>query len=103
MARSSSLDAEAQAWAQHIASINQASHNPDTRGIVLRICVGCQNTGENIAWFTPPSVDRAWGFWMGSAPHRANIERTQSGVFGVGAALAPDGQTMHYVQMFGWY
>jgi uncharacterized protein YkwD len=103
MTRNSRLDAEAAAWARHLAATNLPGHNPSSSALTLGICLACVLTGENVAWSVPASVDFAWSFWLGSPDHRANVDRARPGEFGVGAALAADGQTMYFVQMFGWY
>jgi hypothetical protein len=70
LARSSTLDAEAQRWAEKLASEGQMYHRPS----IYAVSVGFRSGAENLAWHDDSiSASFAHDLWMSSSTHRRNM------------------------------
>lgn len=79
-----------------MASAELMSHNP---GTAWQIPGGANSWGENVA--VGYGVYSVTGAWIGSAGHRANIERSSFTHIGIGVACA--GGIPYYTQTFAGY
>jgi hypothetical protein len=100
MARSDRLDEAARDWARELAVRGGVPHGPYAAA-VADVCPSC-TAGENVAMQSPGSTAKAWEQWLGSPPHRANLDDRRGGFYGTGTAVAADGETTYYVHIFGW-
>ena len=78
----SDLNAVAQSWANHMASVGLLSHNPRLASQVTNWQVVGENVGEG------PSIDALDGAFWASTPHRDNILDPSYRDVGVGTAVA---------------
>jgi uncharacterized protein YkwD len=98
MERNDQLDAAAASWAAELGRRGELAHG-DYNSAVRAVCPTCTG-GENVAVQHPPDLEAAWDRWLGSPPHRANLDNPKGGVYGTGVAQV--GDRMYYVHIFGW-
>jgi uncharacterized protein YkwD len=98
MERNGQLDAAAASWAAELGRRGELAHG-DYTSAVKAVCPTCTG-GENVAVQHPPDTGAAWDRWLGSPPHRANLDNAKGGVYGTGVAQV--GDRMYYVHIFGW-
>jgi uncharacterized protein YkwD len=85
------LNATAQAWAEHMASVNRLYHS------TLRVPPGSTRVAENVGYGS--SVDQIHQALMNSAGHRNNILDSRMTRIGIGAAADSSGR-IWIVQLF---
>lgn len=93
-----SLNAVAQAWAQHMADAQSMTHNPN---VLVQIPSGWGAAGENVAMGFADGAATVAG-WMNSAGHRANILNGLFNSIGVGWVVDSNGVSWA-VQVFAKY
>ena len=86
-------------YMQHDDPAPPVARTPAERLAACGYPIGSVSWGENVArgWSTPNAVMTAW---LGSAGHRANIEKASFRAIGVGVARAANG-TLYWTQNFG--
>lgn len=85
------LNATAQAWAEHMASVNRLYHSQ------LRVPPGSTRVAENVAYGS--SVDQIHQALMNSPGHRNNILDGRMTRVGIGSAVGSNGR-IWIVQLF---
>jgi uncharacterized protein YkwD len=96
MERRGSMDQVAVDWARHLAETRVLDHQPGST--IEAACPTTCTYAENVAY--AQSAQGVWNRWLGSAPHKANIEDGRAGYFGVGAFRSADGDVW-VVHVFG--
>ena len=103
---SPTLTASAVWKARHMAAYNELTHDdeapPVTRTFADRLAAcgySGPGAGENIAWYYPTAASVV-AAWLGSPPHKANIEGPWNAT-GLGAAIGPNHE-VYWVEDFGF-
>lgn len=74
--RASATPSVAQAWAEHLAAVDEESHNPQLRPQMENALGSLDEVAENVGFCTctDPSVITA--FWHASPTHASNLNKT---------------------------
>lgn len=96
--RRACLNTVARNWAARMAAAGSISHNPNVGAQVRSRCgLSWRSWGENVgSGFSEASI---WQAFLGSSPHRANIDRARWDSMGVGIYKRTDGK-MFLAQVF---
>jgi uncharacterized protein YkwD len=95
----SSLIEEARRWSHQMATALGLRHNPDSLSYVYAHCADCVAAAENVG--RGPHPYGMLDAFLASPSHRAQIERANRGIVGIGAYRDAEGR-LYVTMMFGF-